>query len=234
MSSMFMSIQTGTVAASPLGGYICCPLLHPCNCSELMKHTNAISLLWLKIGFVRFSNDIALLKLSSPVSITSYVKLASLPSSGQILPHNNVCYLTGYGRTSSEALSQSLLQFGGSLPISTPPFCLPTAGGGMPSRMRQVLLRSVDHQTCTSSGWWGSTVKTNMICAGGGSQSGCNVSPPSRKLWGEKNATIAGGGITYLGVRSKQRRSVYQQLNKSMTFRTSGIAAPVQTQFAHV
>ncbi|XP_029682048.1 elastase-1-like isoform X2 [Takifugu rubripes] len=95
-----------------------------------------------------YSNDIALLKLSSPVSITSYVRTAYLPSFGEILPHNNICYLTGYGRTST--------------------------GGGMPSRMRQVLLHSVDHQTCTSSGWWGSTVKTSMICAGGGSQSGCN------------------------------------------------------------
>lgn len=59
------------------------------------------------------------------------------------------------------------------------PASFPTAGGGMPSRMRQVLLHSVDHQTCTSSGWWGSTVKTSMICAGGGAQSGCNVSPLS-------------------------------------------------------
>ncbi|TNM89048.1 elastase-1-like [Takifugu flavidus] len=101
-----------------------------------------------KSDSISSGNDIALLKLSSPVSITSYVRTAYLPSFGEILPHNNICYLTGYGRTST--------------------------GGGMPSRMRQVLLHSVDHQTCTSSGWWGSTVKPSMICAGGGSQSGCN------------------------------------------------------------
>ncbi|KAF3690115.1 Elastase-1 [Channa argus] len=82
------------------------------------------------------------------VSLTSYVKLASLPRFGEILPHNNPCYITGYGR------------------IST--------GGSMSSRMKQASLPIVDHQTCTSSGWWGSTVKTTMICAGGGAQSGCN------------------------------------------------------------
>lgn len=53
---------------------------------------------------------------------------------------------------------------------------VPSAGGSMPSRMRQALLPVVDHETCTSSGWWGSTVKTTMICAGGRANSGCNVS----------------------------------------------------------
>ncbi|KAI3369866.1 hypothetical protein L3Q82_024681 [Scortum barcoo] len=93
-------------------------------------------------------NDIALLRLSSEASLTAYVKLASLPPDGEILPHNNPCYITGYGRTST--------------------------GGSMSNRMRQAFLPIVDYQTCTSSGWWGSTVKTNMICAGGGAQSGCN------------------------------------------------------------
>merc|ERR1712002_213931 len=31
----------------------------------------------------------------------------------------------------------------------------------------------VDHRTCSSYGWWGSTVKDSMVCAGGGSDSGC-------------------------------------------------------------
>ncbi|XP_026161886.1 elastase-1-like [Mastacembelus armatus] len=93
-------------------------------------------------------NDIALLRMSSEVTLTSYVKLASLPQIGEILPHNNPCYITGYGRTST--------------------------GGSMTATMMQAYLPIVDHETCTSSGWWGSTVKTTMICAGGGSKSGCN------------------------------------------------------------
>merc|ERR1712168_1079614 len=35
------------------------------------------------------------------------------------------------------------------------------------------VLPVVDHKTCTSYGWWGSTVKDSMVCAGGGSESGC-------------------------------------------------------------
>lgn len=60
-----------------------------------------------------FSNDIALLKLSSDVSITSWVKLASLPSSGMIMPHNHPCYLTGYGRISSESEAASCTRHSG-------------------------------------------------------------------------------------------------------------------------
>ncbi|XP_047438388.1 elastase-1-like isoform X1 [Mugil cephalus] len=99
-------------------------------------------------GSISSGNDIALLRLSSAASITPYVKLVNLPSSGEILPHNYGCYITGYGATST--------------------------GGGMSTRMSKALLRVVDHQTCTSSGWWGSTVKNTMICAGGGDQSACN------------------------------------------------------------
>lgn len=46
--------------------------------------------------------DIALLRLSSEATLNSYVQLGYLPPSGQILPHNNLCYVTGWGRTSSE------------------------------------------------------------------------------------------------------------------------------------
>lgn len=48
-----------------------------------------------------FSNDIALLRLSSEASLT--VTLASLPPFGEILPHNIPCCIAGYGRTSSES-----------------------------------------------------------------------------------------------------------------------------------
>lgn len=146
-----------------------------------------------------------MLKLSSPVSITSYVKLASLPSFGEILPHNNLCYLTGYGRTSSQPKFHFFLNLAESQCCSScsPLLCLPTADGGMSTRMRQVLLRSVDHQTCTSSGWWGSTVKTNMICAGGGSQSGCNVSSLKWKiLKRKKNKVLAAEQIAATPVQT--------------------------------
>uniref|UniRef100_UPI003AAD2C32 elastase-1-like n=1 Tax=Centroberyx gerrardi TaxID=166262 RepID=UPI003AAD2C32 len=97
----------------------------------------------------RISNgyDIALLRLSTEAALNSYVQLGSLPPSGQILPHNNPCYITGWGRTST--------------------------GGQLSSQLKQAYLPVVDHKTCSSGGWWGGSVKTTMVCAGGGSLSGC-------------------------------------------------------------
>uniref|UniRef100_A0A8C8BYG0 pancreatic elastase n=1 Tax=Oncorhynchus tshawytscha TaxID=74940 RepID=A0A8C8BYG0_ONCTS len=92
-------------------------------------------------------NDIALLRLSTEASLNSAVQLAALPPSGQILPNNNPCYITGWGRTQT--------------------------GGSLSNSLKQAWLPSVDHQTCSSSSWWGSSVKTTMVCAGGGANSGC-------------------------------------------------------------
>uniref|UniRef100_A0A8C9WI22 pancreatic elastase n=1 Tax=Scleropages formosus TaxID=113540 RepID=A0A8C9WI22_SCLFO len=91
--------------------------------------------------------DIALLRLSSDVTLNSYVQLASLPPSGQILPNNNPCYITGWGYTQS--------------------------GGQLSASLKQAYLPLVDYSTCSRSDWWGSTVKTTMVCAGGSSDSGC-------------------------------------------------------------
>ncbi|XP_029358703.1 elastase-1-like [Echeneis naucrates] len=99
-------------------------------------------------GSVANGYDIALLRLSSEVTLNSYVQLASLPPSGQILPHNNFCYITGWGRTST--------------------------GGSLSATLKQAHLPLIDHATCSSSSWWGSTVKTTMVCAGGAAEAGCN------------------------------------------------------------
>jgi len=48
------------------------------------------------------SYDIALLRLSSSVTLNSYVQLAVLPSSGTILSNDYPCYITGWGLTRSE------------------------------------------------------------------------------------------------------------------------------------
>lgn len=55
--------------------------------------------------------------------------------------------------------------------------CSSSAGGQLSAQLKQASLPVVDHRTCSSSGWWGSTVKDSMVCAGGGSESGCQVSP---------------------------------------------------------
>lgn len=43
--------------------------------------------------------------------------------------------------------------------------------------LQQALLPVVDYETCSQRDWWGSNVRTTMVCAGGdGVVSGCNVS----------------------------------------------------------
>uniref|UniRef100_A0A8C6S985 pancreatic elastase n=1 Tax=Neogobius melanostomus TaxID=47308 RepID=A0A8C6S985_9GOBI len=92
--------------------------------------------------------DIALLELSSAATVNSYAQLASLPPNGQILPHNNLCYVTGWGSTYT--------------------------GGSLPNILQQAVLPLVGHRECTAPDWWSSTVKDTMVCGGGGDKAGCN------------------------------------------------------------
>lgn len=94
-------------------------------------------------------NDIALVKLASPVALTSKIQTACLPPAGTILPNNYPCYVTGWGRLQTN--------------------------GATPDVLQQGRLLVVDYATCSSASWWGSSVKTNMVCAGGdGVTSSCN------------------------------------------------------------
>ncbi|XP_056416377.1 chymotrypsin-like elastase family member 1 [Hyla sarda] len=93
--------------------------------------------------------DIAVLWLASSATLNSYVKLATLPASGAVLANNYNCVVSGWGRTST--------------------------GGSLPSILQQAPLPVVAHSTCSTSSYWGSTVKSTMVCAGGnGQQAGCN------------------------------------------------------------
>nr|XP_009913689.1 PREDICTED: chymotrypsin-like elastase family member 1 [Haliaeetus albicilla] len=80
--------------------------------------------------------DIALLRLSSYATLNSYVQLAVLPAEGSILRNNYPCYITGWGRTSNN--------------------------GQLSSVLLQAYLPVVDYQICSSSSYWGSSVKTTM------------------------------------------------------------------------
>lgn len=56
-----------------------------------------------------------------------------------------------------------------------------SANGATPDVLQQGRLLVVDYATCSSASWWGSSVKTNMVCAGGdGVTSSCNVSIHNR------------------------------------------------------
>uniref|UniRef100_A0A8C9TIG3 pancreatic elastase II n=1 Tax=Scleropages formosus TaxID=113540 RepID=A0A8C9TIG3_SCLFO len=109
--------------------------------SKLVVHEKWSSL------FIR--NDIALVKLETPVTFSDTITPACLPDAGFILPNEAPCYVTGWGR------------------IYT--------GGPIADILQQALLPVVDHATCTKPDWWGSQVKDTMVCAGGdGVVSGCN------------------------------------------------------------
>lgn len=47
--------------------------------------------------------DIALLRLTSDATLNNYVQLGALPPANQVLPNNNPCYISGWGRTQSES-----------------------------------------------------------------------------------------------------------------------------------
>src|SRR5271156_2243030 len=55
-------------------------------------------------------NDIALLKLSAPVTLTPHVQVACLPKSLKELSTDTKCYSTGWGRTFGTGHSDTLKQ----------------------------------------------------------------------------------------------------------------------------
>ncbi|XP_076582941.1 chymotrypsin-like elastase family member 3B [Chaetodon auriga] len=93
-------------------------------------------------------NDIAMIKLASPADLNDKVQPSCVPQSGEIPPNNDPCYITGWGK---------LHPYG------------PTA-----SKLQQALLPVVGHDICSRRDWWGSSVRTTMVCAGGDIRSGCN------------------------------------------------------------
>ncbi|XP_062326524.1 elastase-1-like isoform X1 [Osmerus eperlanus] len=134
--------------------------------------------------------DIALLRLTSDATLNSQVQLASLPPSGQVLPHKNPCYITGWGRTST--------------------------GGPISNQLKQAYLPLIDHKTCTSSGWWGSTVKTSMVCAGGSKEAGCNGDsggPLNCQLNGQYAVHGIASFVSGMGCNAHQKPTVFTRVS---------------------
>ncbi|KAG7488650.1 hypothetical protein MATL_G00037190 [Megalops atlanticus] len=93
-------------------------------------------------------NDIAVLKLKTPIYDNGYLQIADLPYPGQVLPHDFTCYLTGWG--------------------------LLATGGSTPAILQEAPIPVVEHSVCSSPEWWGSLAKKTMVCAGGdGKTAGC-------------------------------------------------------------
>ncbi|NXJ83253.1 CTRC protein, partial [Trogon melanurus] len=118
-------------------------------------------------------NDIALIKLKEKVEESETIQAACLPPAGLILENDYPCYVTGWGRLWSEWGPREV---GGWLCMHRV-LCaaVVAANGPLADVLQQALLPVVDYETCSQRAWWGSTVRTTMVCAGGdGVVSGCN------------------------------------------------------------
>ncbi|XP_063048600.1 chymotrypsin-C-like, partial [Engraulis encrasicolus] len=94
-------------------------------------------------------NDIALIKLQTPVTFSDSIMAACLPDAGYVLPHNAPCYVTGWGRLWTDGPGSDILQ--------------------------QALLPVVGHEVCSLPDWWYVLATKDMVCAGGdGVVAGCN------------------------------------------------------------
>uniref|UniRef100_A0A8C8SC19 Peptidase S1 domain-containing protein n=1 Tax=Pelusios castaneus TaxID=367368 RepID=A0A8C8SC19_9SAUR len=115
----------------------------PVNPNDIFVHPR-----WNSIC-VACGNDIALLKLSRSAELSDKVQLGCLPPPGEILPNDYPCYITGWGRLSTD--------------------------GPLPDKLQQALLPVVDQAHCTQLDWWGPiAIRGSMVCAGGDIRSGCN------------------------------------------------------------
>uniref|UniRef100_A0A8C6WG15 pancreatic elastase n=1 Tax=Neogobius melanostomus TaxID=47308 RepID=A0A8C6WG15_9GOBI len=126
-------------------------------------------------------------------------------------------------RLSSEATLNNKVKLG-ALGWDAPRVRLIT--GGQPSaKLKQAYLPVVNHNTCSSSGWWGSTVKTNMVCAGGGNESGCQGDSG-----GPLNCSVGGRWVVHgvasfvssSGCNAYRRPTVFTRASAFISWMNSG------------
>ncbi|XP_047910618.1 chymotrypsin-like elastase family member 1 isoform X2 [Anser cygnoides] len=143
--------------------------------------------------------DIALLRLSSSATLNSYVQLAALPQEGVILANNYPCYISGWGLTRTN--------------------------GQLSSVLLQAYLPVVDYQTCSSSSYWGSTVKNTMVCAGGdGVRSGCqgdSGGPLHCAVNGQYQVHGVTSFVSSLGCNVKGKPTVFTRVSAYRTWISS-------------
>uniref|UniRef100_A0A8B9VS80 pancreatic elastase n=1 Tax=Anas zonorhyncha TaxID=75864 RepID=A0A8B9VS80_9AVES len=140
--------------------------------------------------------DIALLRLSSSATLNSYVQLAVLPQEGAILANNYPCYITGWGLTRTNGQLSSVLQ--------------------------QAYLPVVSYQICSTASYWGSTVKSTMVCAGGdGVRSGCqgdSGGPLHCAVNGEYQVHGVTSFVSSLGCNYKGKPTVFTRVSAYRTW----------------
>ncbi|KAM8939364.1 transmembrane protease serine 11B-like protein [Pelodytes ibericus] len=85
-------------------------------------------------------NDIALVKLSTPVNLTQYIRPICLPEMSDVFPDGLSCYITGWG-----VLYEN---------------------GDLSSVLEQAEVKMISYSQCSSGQMYGSLIGPSMICAG--------------------------------------------------------------------
>ncbi|XP_062453320.1 chymotrypsin-like elastase family member 1 [Rhea pennata] len=146
--------------------------------------------------------DIALLRLSGSATLNSYVQLAVLPQEGTILANNYPCYISGWGRTRTN--------------------------GQLSSVLLQAYLPVVAYDICSSSSYWGSTVKSTMVCAGGdGVRAGCqgdSGGPLHCAVNGRYQVHGVTSFVSSLGCNVKNKPTVFTRVSAYISWINSVIA----------
>nr|XP_023408251.1 LOW QUALITY PROTEIN: chymotrypsin-like elastase family member 2A [Loxodonta africana] len=112
------------------------------------------------------------------------------------------------------------------------------ANGAASDILQQGRLLVVDYATCSSSSWWGSTVKTNMVCAGGdGVVSSCNGDsggplncPASNSEW-EVHGVVSFGSS--LGCNYYHKPSVFTRVSNYIDWINSVRTSKPWAPWAH-
>ncbi|XP_045899482.1 mast cell tryptase-like [Micropterus dolomieu] len=153
--------------------------------SQIIKHPN--------YNTTTNDNDIALLKLSSPVNFTDYIRPVCLAVDGSVFNNGTTCWVTGWGD----------IQTNVSLPF--------------PERLQEVSVHIVSNSDCNVT--YGGKIKNNMICAGvtqGGNgtcdgDSGGPLVTKNGSVWVQAGVVSFGGGCALPNVPDVYTRvSQYQ------------------------
>ncbi|XP_063072700.1 elastase-1-like [Engraulis encrasicolus] len=145
--------------------------------------------------------DIAMIQLSKPATLNPYVLLGALPEPDEVLLHEHPCYLTGWGLTET--------------------------GGSISNTLKQALLPVVDHATCTTDDWWGSTVQESMVCAGGGADSGCNGDsggPLNCRVEGKYVVHGIASFVSSMGCNAPQKPTVFTRVSSYIDWMAEAMA----------
>jgi len=136
-------------AQSSIGGYTIVLGDHSRTTTEGTEQTRTVSQIIVHPSYSSstYNNDLALFRLSSPVTLNSRVQLVTLERNNSALAAGVSTTVTGWGTTSS--------------------------GGSTSTTLRQVTVPIVSNTTCNSSSSYGGDVTSNMLCAGSSGKDSC-------------------------------------------------------------